>query len=130
MASNLWLPQMVKAMGFSNIETGFIVALPYLVAMVAMVVLGHVQRPQRRARLAHVAGGAFARRCGLSGAVLLHIRTCAVIAALCRGGLRHLCGAGGVLDPADSLPARHGGGGRAGAAQFLLQSGRLLRALP
>src|SRR6202034_3962211 len=37
---NFWLPQMVKAMGYSNVETGFIVALPYLLAMAAMVGLG------------------------------------------------------------------------------------------
>ena len=47
---NLWLPQMVKAMGYTNIETGFVVALPYLLAAIAMVVLGCLERPQRPAR--------------------------------------------------------------------------------
>ena len=34
---NLWLPQIIQAMGFSNRATGFIAAMPYLVSMVAMV---------------------------------------------------------------------------------------------
>jgi len=33
---NFWLPQIVKAMGFSNFETGLMVALPYLVSIAAM----------------------------------------------------------------------------------------------
>jgi ACS family tartrate transporter-like MFS transporter len=35
-----WLPQIVQSMGFSNREIGFIVALPYAAAVVAMVVWG------------------------------------------------------------------------------------------
>jgi len=33
----LWLPQIVQRMGFSNQETGFIVALPYIVAVPTMI---------------------------------------------------------------------------------------------
>jgi MFS transporter, ACS family, tartrate transporter len=36
----LWMPQMIKGLGFSNLETGFLVALPYIVAMAAMVLAG------------------------------------------------------------------------------------------
>ncbi len=36
----LWLPQIVQAMGFSNLATGFLVALPFVAAMVAMVFWG------------------------------------------------------------------------------------------
>jgi ACS family tartrate transporter-like MFS transporter len=36
----LWLPQIVQAMGFSNIATGFMVALPFIAAMIAMVLWG------------------------------------------------------------------------------------------
>jgi ACS family tartrate transporter-like MFS transporter len=32
----LWLPQIVKALGFSNLETGFVVAMPYVVSAFAM----------------------------------------------------------------------------------------------
>lgn len=38
--ARLWLPQIVQAMGFSNLATGFVVALPFVVAMGAMVVWG------------------------------------------------------------------------------------------
>jgi MFS transporter, ACS family, tartrate transporter len=33
----LWLPQIVQEMGFSNLATGFIVALPYLAGLTAML---------------------------------------------------------------------------------------------
>ena len=39
----LWMPQMIKALGFTNLETGFLVALPYLVSMIGMVLLGDLQ---------------------------------------------------------------------------------------
>jgi MFS family permease len=32
-----WLPQIVKAFGFSNLETGFVTAIPYLFGSIAMV---------------------------------------------------------------------------------------------
>jgi ACS family tartrate transporter-like MFS transporter len=34
---NLWLPQIIQAMGFSHRATGFIAGLPYAVSMVAMI---------------------------------------------------------------------------------------------
>jgi MFS transporter, ACS family, tartrate transporter len=34
---NLWLPQIIQAMGFSNRATGFVAALPYAFSVVAMV---------------------------------------------------------------------------------------------
>jgi ACS family tartrate transporter-like MFS transporter len=78
---NFWLPQMIKAMGYSNIETGFIVALPYLLAMAAMVALG-ASSDKSGERAGHVAFGAFAGAAGMAGAVLLS-GNLAVIAALC-----------------------------------------------
>jgi len=78
---NFWLPQMIKAMGYSNIETGFIVALPYLLAMGAMVALG-ASSDKSGERAGHVAFGAFAGAAGMAGAVLLSGNV-AVIAALC-----------------------------------------------
>ncbi len=67
----LWMPQMIKGLGFSNLETGFLVALPYFVSMVAMVLLG-LSSDRRGERIWHVAGAAFAAASGLLGAVLLH----------------------------------------------------------
>jgi ACS family tartrate transporter-like MFS transporter len=65
----LWMPQMIKAMGFSNLETGFLVALPYVVSMAGMVLLG-LSSDRTGDRVWHVAGAAFAGALGLLGAVL------------------------------------------------------------
>jgi len=78
---NLWQPQMIKAMGYTNIQTGFIVALPYLLAMAAMVALG-ASSDRSGERAGHVAFGAIAGAIGMLGAVLLTNHT-AVILALC-----------------------------------------------
>lgn len=44
-----WLPQIVKAFGFSNVETGFVTAIPYLFASVAMVLWArHSDRTRER----------------------------------------------------------------------------------
>ena len=67
----LWMPQMIKGLGFSNQETGFLVALPYLVAMIAMVGLG-ISSDRSGERVRHVAGAALAGALGLLGAALLH----------------------------------------------------------
>lgn len=78
---NLWQPQMVKAMGYSNLETGFIVALPYLLAMGAMVALGW-SSDRKGERPGHVAFGAFLGAAGLLGAVWFDHHGL-VIASLC-----------------------------------------------
>ena len=64
----LWLPQMIKAMGYSNLQTGFISALPYLLAMGAMVLLGWWSDHSGR-RAGPVAFGALCGAAGLVGAV-------------------------------------------------------------
>jgi ACS family tartrate transporter-like MFS transporter len=67
----LWMPQMIKALGFTNLETGFLVALPYIASMIAMVALG-ISSDRRKERAWHVAGACFAGALGFLGAVLLH----------------------------------------------------------
>jgi ACS family tartrate transporter-like MFS transporter len=49
----IWLPQIVQGMGFSNFATGFVVAVPYAAAMLAMIVWGH-SSDKRRERVWHV----------------------------------------------------------------------------
>ena len=62
----IWLPQIVQEMGFSNRATGFVVALPYVASMGAMILWGRSSdaRGERTWHLALalllVAGGAFA----------------------------------------------------------------------
>jgi len=64
---NLWQPQMIKAMGYSNIQVGFLVALPYLLAAVAMIGWGMVSdRIGKRA--GPVALAAFAAAIGMLAA--------------------------------------------------------------
>jgi ACS family tartrate transporter-like MFS transporter len=56
--TKLWLPQIVQAMGFSTLATGFLVALPYIVTMVAMIVWGRSSDASGE-RIWHVAVPAF-----------------------------------------------------------------------
>ncbi|MEI9886624.1 MAG: MFS transporter [Rhizomicrobium sp.] len=68
---NIWLPQIVKEMGFTTIETGFIGAAPYLAAMFAMVAWG-LSSDARRERVWHVASASLVGAAGLVGAALFH----------------------------------------------------------
>ena len=77
----LWMPQMIKGLGFTNLETGFLVALPYLITMLAMVLLG-LSSDRSGDRVWHVAGAAFAGALGLAGVVLSH-NPVLVIACFC-----------------------------------------------
>ncbi len=49
----LWLPQIVQDMGVSNFANGFVVALPYAVAMGAMILWGHLS-DKKAERIWHV----------------------------------------------------------------------------
>ncbi|MBS0530851.1 MAG: MFS transporter [Proteobacteria bacterium] len=48
-----WLPQIVKAFGFSNAQTGFVVAVPYLIGTIAMILWAR-HSDATRERVAHV----------------------------------------------------------------------------
>ena len=64
-----WVPQIVKAFGLGNLATGFVAAIPYAAAAVAMVVLGRIgDRTGRRVLL--VVAPAIAGAVGLIGAGL------------------------------------------------------------
>jgi len=63
---NLWAPTIVKGMGFTNIETGFIVAAPYLVSMIVMVLWG-MSSDARGERVWHIATAATIGAIGLVG---------------------------------------------------------------
>ena len=66
----LWLPQIVKGMGFSNLGTGFVVALPYLIAIVAMFLWGR-SSDRSGERIWHIALPSLSAACGLVFAALL-----------------------------------------------------------
>jgi len=60
----LWLPQIVQAMGFSNMATGFLVALPFAVTMAAMAFWGR-SSDRSGERIWHVALPALVAMTGL-----------------------------------------------------------------
>jgi len=53
----LWLPQIVRAMGFSNLATGFVVAASFILTMIAMFLWGR-SSDRSGERIWHVAGPA------------------------------------------------------------------------
>ena len=67
----LWLPQIVQAMGFSTLATGFLVALPYIVTMVAMIVWGRSSDASGE-RIWHVAFAMMLATAGFIAASLTH----------------------------------------------------------
>jgi ACS family tartrate transporter-like MFS transporter len=81
----LWLPQIVQAMGFSNLATGFIVALPSLAGMAAMVLWG-LSSDRRGERVRHVAVAALFAAGGLVAASMggtnLMVRVALTIATI------------------------------------------------
>ena len=50
----LWLPQMIKGMGFSNLTTGLVTALPYIAGAAAMILWGR-SSDRHRERIWHIA---------------------------------------------------------------------------
>ena len=69
--SQLWLPQMVKALGHSNLTTGFIVALPYLVAMPTVLLVGR-SSDRRGERIWHTAIPLLVAATGFAVAAIAH----------------------------------------------------------
>ena len=67
----LWMPQIISAMGFSHMETGLLVMLPYTVAVAAMLLAG-ASSDRSGERVYHVAGSALVASAGLLGAAFLH----------------------------------------------------------
>lgn len=80
-ALGLWMPQMVKAIGYTNMETGWLVALAYFTAIAAMVLWG-LSSDRKGERVGHVAIAALAGAAGLIGAALLS-NPVLVIASFC-----------------------------------------------
>jgi ACS family tartrate transporter-like MFS transporter len=66
----LWLPQIVSAMGYSHLLTGFIVAIPYAAALVAML-LSARSSDKRGERVWHTVIAAIAAAAGLVAAATL-----------------------------------------------------------
>jgi len=65
----LWLPQIVRAMGFANFTTGFVVALPFAASVLAMLFWARLS-DRRGERIRHVALASFAAALGFAVASL------------------------------------------------------------
>ena len=50
-----WLPQIIKAFGLTNAQTGFVIAIPYLFGTIAMILWAR-HSDATRERVAHVGG--------------------------------------------------------------------------
>ncbi len=50
----IWMPQIIKSYGLTNLQTGFVTAVPYLIAAVLMIVWGH-HSDRTRERVWHTA---------------------------------------------------------------------------
>ncbi len=68
--ATLWLPQIVQAMGFSNLLVGFIVTIPYLASVIAIVLWGY-SSDRSGDRIWHVALPTLLAAAGFAGASLL-----------------------------------------------------------
>lgn len=93
-----WVPQIVKAFGLSNFETGLVAAIPYACSVVAMVVLGRIGDRTGK-RVALVVGPILA---GAAGLVIAGLTSSPVvsIAALSLAA----CGIYGMLPSFWALP--------------------------
>jgi ACS family tartrate transporter-like MFS transporter len=82
----LWLPQIVRGMGFSVLATGFVVAVPYAVSAATMNLWGR-RSDRRNERIGHVALPALVG----AGALVVGVLAPSNIAVLCALGLGTVC---------------------------------------
>jgi ACS family tartrate transporter-like MFS transporter len=75
----LWLPQIVKALGFNDLETGFVVAMPYAATMIAMIAWARAS-DARGERIWHVVQPALLAAASLVAAAFLGANLWTVIA--------------------------------------------------
>jgi ACS family tartrate transporter-like MFS transporter len=64
-----WMPQVIKTFGLSNLEIGFLTAIPYLVAAIGMVLAGQ-HSDKTRERVWHVAIPLFMGACAFAWSAL------------------------------------------------------------
>jgi len=69
--NQLWLPQIVKSLGYSNLTTGFIVSLPYLVGIPVMLLVAR-SSDRRGERVWHTAIPLMVTAAGFTVAAMAH----------------------------------------------------------
>jgi len=121
-----WLPQIVKAFGLSNAQTGFVTAIPYLFGTIAMIFWAR-HSDSSRERVFHVGAPFFLTAIAL--ACELSDRSHGDHGGADAGCDRHLRHLRGVLDPADCVAVGHGSRRRDRVDQFDRKSRGLRRPL-
>lgn len=75
----LWLPQIVKSLGFDDLQTGFVVAVPYVATMIAMIGWARVS-DARGERIRHIVQPALLAAISLAAAAMLGASLWSVLA--------------------------------------------------
>jgi ACS family tartrate transporter-like MFS transporter len=78
----LWLPQIVKEMGFDNFQTGLVVAVPYVASTIGMILWARSSDTLRE-RVWHVAIPALFASASLMAAAFLGVNLWAILALTC-----------------------------------------------
>lgn len=112
----LWLPQIVRAMGYSTHAVGLILIIPYALSAVAMLAMGR-HSDQRGERVLHVAVAAIAGAAGLAASVVAPTHM-AAIAAISLASM----GIYAALGPFWSMPPQFLRGSAAAAGIALINS--------
>lgn len=116
----LWLPQIVKAMGFTNLQVGLIIAVPYLASAGAMLLWGR-SSDRRKERVWHVALPALLSAAGFIGSIYLD----SIILQLCALGVASI-GIYSALGPFWTMPSMFlGSVGAAGGIALINSIGNL-----
>ena len=77
-----WIPQIVQGMGFSTRMTGLVVAIPYLIAAVVMIVWGR-SSDKRRERVWHIILPVLLAAMGFAAASVLQSNFIVLVALTC-----------------------------------------------
>jgi MFS transporter, ACS family, tartrate transporter len=114
---SFWLPNIVKQMGArSDLEIGFIAAIPFVVEAISMVQVSR-SSDRRGERRLHVAASALAGGAGFALAALAQ-QPIIVFAAICLAA----AGVGGCFGPFWSIPAEYLSGAAAAGGIALINS--------
>ena len=122
-----WLPQIVKAFGLTNAQTGFVTAIPFLFGTIAMILWAR-HSDATRERVAHVGGPLLLTAVG-ARRLQLHRRSRHDDGAADDRGDRRVLYVRGVLDAADGVAVGHRRRRRDRADQFDRQPRGLRRAV-
>ncbi|MEO8076359.1 MAG: MFS transporter [Acidobacteriota bacterium] len=81
---SFFLPQIVKAFGLTNVQTGFVTALPYVVGLVSIVMWGR-RSDRKRERRYHTAFPMFIAAAGLAAAAVIDNPAMKMVALMIAG---------------------------------------------